>query len=113
MSSLQTEDGLWKLTGEVSVFLWRSGSALFRPDLVLSFKEKCDVNLGRLELSVKSLEVFEECTRAVDVSFVVMSGWQGPALRTDLSSKQLTGISSCFHFRQSDPYSLPSLLVSM
>lgn len=54
------------------------------------------MNLGRLDLSVKSLEVFEEGTKAVDVSFVVLSGWQGPASVTGLSSKQLTGVSSCF-----------------
>lgn len=68
MSSLQTEDGLWILPVEevvevfveVFVFLWRSGAASLRPGLVLSFNEKCDVNLGRLDLSLKSLVVFEE-----------------------------------------------------
>lgn len=78
------------------MFLWRSGFDLLWPGLVLSFKEKCDVNLGRLDLSVKVLVVFEEYTKAVEVCFVVMSGWQGPASTTGRSSKQSTGVSSCF-----------------
>lgn len=80
MSSPQTVDGLRRLPVEESGFFWRAWSALTGPGLVLSFKEKCEVNLVWLDLSA-------EYASAVEVSFVEDPG---------RSSKRLSGVASCF-----------------